>query len=360
MKLEIPTLKQLTERVLSNFSRTAQLAAVGDETVRQQALRRDNDRFQAFAISAAIYGLYQYARDFLAKQANPLTATGSYLTLWARVYDVPQKRAVPAAGFIRAVGLPGTALSSGLEFRRGDIRYRLEASGVVEASGSVLLAASAVAVGASGNAEHGELLAQVTPVAGIAAVEIDEMSGGADDEEEEDWRARIIKRIQNPPHGGAPADYELWALEVPGVAQAWCTRTPQGAGTVGLSFMLDTGFPVLADANRVRAHIEDRTRGPAADDLIIDLLTARTVNVTLTDVLPATPDVYDAIKLSLQELFHRVRKPGAAFPLSHLREAISIAAGEHDHVLTAPTSIPTPDADEILTLGTVTINGVVV
>ena len=40
--------------------------------------------------------------------------------------------------------------------------------------------------------------------------------------------------------------------------------------------------------------------------------------------------------------------------MSHIREAISTAAGETDHVLTSPTADVVESATEIATLGTVT------
>ena len=62
------------------------------------------------------------------------------------------------------------------------------------------------------------------------------LNGGADQETEPERLVRLLTRIQNPPHGGNPADYAMWAMEVAGVTRAWGYRAPHGACTAGVAF----------------------------------------------------------------------------------------------------------------------------
>ena len=84
------------------------------------------------------------------------------------------------------------------------------------------------------------------------------MTGGTDTETDEQLRARILQRIQNPPMGGSAADYVAWALAVPGVTRAWAAPE-QGIGTITVRFLMDDlradddGWPTPADVADGRA-----------------------------------------------------------------------------------------------------------
>jgi uncharacterized phage protein gp47/JayE len=69
---------------------------------------------------------------------------------------------------------------------------------------------------------------------------------------------------------------------------------------------------------------------------------------------PNTQAVKDAVTAELADLHRREAAPGTIFLLSHIKEAISIAAGETNHVLTVPSADITPATGAIPTLGTIT------
>lgn len=371
MTLLIPALKQSVNNVLhilqTAFKPNDDSAGKIPQTPLEAKLRRDNDYVLAFAIGAAINGIYKYLRDFIANQSNPLTANGLFLKWWGQVYGVTQKEKSATQGPVKFLGVDGTPVPANTVLLRlaDGWEYKTDAL-VTVASGEAIASVTATKGGLAGNSPDATVLSLPTPIVGITSVAVttdgtftEGLQLGTDAELEEDFRARIIFRIQNPPHGGAPSDYEMWAMEVPGVSQAWCERTPGGPGTVGLRFMLQSGFPSPAEQTAVYDYIMDDTRGPGADDLTVYLLTAAPVNVTITGLVPNDVATRAAVKLELQDMFYRVRRPANEIPLSHFDEAISIASGEYDHTLTAPATMPTAGADEILTLGTLTINGVV-
>ena len=61
-----------------------------------------------------------------------------------------------------------------------------------------------------------------------------------------------------------------------------------------------------------------------------------------------------AVEAELADLIRRETEPGGTLLISHIRQAISLAAGEIDHELTTPTADVTVTASQITTLGDVT------
>lgn len=82
--------------------------------------------------------------------------------------------------------------------------------------------------------------------------------------------------------GGTQADYEQWALEVPGVTRAFVTQE-MGRGTVTVRFMMDgtypDGVPKDGDRQAVAAHIE--TVRPVTADVYVVLPVADPLNLRL-------------------------------------------------------------------------------
>ncbi|MDX9862130.1 MAG: hypothetical protein RBS99_14555, partial [Rhodospirillales bacterium] len=61
-----------------------------------------------------------------------------------------------------------------------------------------------------------------------------------------------------------------------------------------------------------------------------------------------------AIEAEIRDLLRREAEPGGTILLSHIREAISIAAGEYDHALAAPAADLAHDTGEIAVFGGIT------
>lgn len=184
------------------------------------------------------------------------------------------------------------------------------------------------------------------------------LSGGADVETDDALRARLLARIQQPPHGGASYDYTAWALEVPGVTRAWVYPAELGLGTVTLRFVRDndgTGTAIIPDAGEVaavQAYID--ARRPVTAQLTVVAPAAVPLNFTIQGLVPATLTVQAAVQAELADLLLREAVPGGIILLSHIRAAISAAAGETDYVLTAPLSNVTNSTGNMSTMGSIT------
>jgi uncharacterized phage protein gp47/JayE len=98
---------------------------------------------------------------------------------------------------------------------------------------------------------------------------------------------------------------------------------------------------------------------PAGAVVEILAATPTAVNITIDDLTPDTVPVRNAIEAELRDLFSRemrVSTKTAPFTLriSHIWEAVSAAAGERSHRITAPADDVVVAYGAIPVLGTVT------
>jgi uncharacterized phage protein gp47/JayE len=182
------------------------------------------------------------------------------------------------------------------------------------------------------------------------------MTGGSDAEIDDSLRSRLLTRIQQPPQGGDSNDYLSWALSVPGVTRAWVNSLELGAGTVTVRFMMDgtyvDGIPLSGDITTVANYIEPLRPVTAAVTVVAPV--AVPLNFTITALTPSNVTIKAAVVQELTDLIAREAIPGGTIYLSHLREAVSLAAGEIDHVLTSPAANVVNTSGNISTMGTVT------
>lgn len=189
--------------------------------------------------------------DWIAKQTNPFTAEGEYLEAWGALKKVYRKDASAAVLSAAFTGVAGKPLDDGTPVDRSDgTAYTTSGTQVVVGT-SVTVTIVANVAGTAGNADPGTVMSLGVAVDGIQSTGsvTAVVSSGADIEDQEEYRARVLDAYQNPTQGGNRADYVKWALDVAGVTRAWCAPNAFGAGTVVLYFMMDEaqaahgGFP---------------------------------------------------------------------------------------------------------------------
>jgi uncharacterized phage protein gp47/JayE len=207
-------------------------------------------------VQAAMCNLQFGYLDWIARQAVPFTAEDEYLIGWAALKGVYQKGASKAQLTAQFTGTTGKVLSAGEPVARGDgVTYTTSTTGTVDGSGNVSVTIIADAAGSAGNADAGTTVSLSVAVDGIqqGGVITGAVSAGADIEDNDDLRSRMLDAYQNPPQGGDSADYVQWALAVAGVTRAWCAPNGFGAGTVVVYTMWDSaeaahnGFPQGTD-----------------------------------------------------------------------------------------------------------------
>jgi uncharacterized phage protein gp47/JayE len=138
------------------------------------------------------------------------------------------------------------------------------------------------------------------------------------------------------------------------VTRAWVFPQWMGAGTVGVFFVRDGDesiFPDEAEVAIVADYIDERR--PVTAEVYVQAPTALPVDLTIS-IAPDSVAIREAISATLADLIDREGEPGGKLLLSHINEAISLAAGEVDHVLTVPATDVQADAGEMPTLGAIT------
>ena len=319
------------------------------------ALRRSLVSVLSTVRAGSAHGLYGYL-DWLAKQLMPDTAELEHLDRWALIWlTEPRKAATAATGQASFTGLNGSAIPTGTLLLRADGLEYVTTQEVLVAAGVATAPVQAVAAGVAGNADPGILLNLVSPVSGVQpqASATAGLTGGADAETDDSLRARLLLRIRKPVRGGASDDYVSWALDyAPGVTRGWTAGQELGDGTVTFRFVMDgtyaDGIPQAEDVAMVQAVLD--TLRPVTANLYVVAPIPKSLGLAIR-LTPDLASVRAAVEAELRDLLLSEAVPGGTILISHVREAISIALGETDHVLLTPTEDVVCAAGEIAVVG---------
>jgi uncharacterized phage protein gp47/JayE len=153
-----------------------------------------------------------------------------------------------------------------------------------------------IGAGAAGNVLPGAQLSFANPrnVARVATV-LSQVVTGADEETEIAYRARVIRRAQQKPQGGAYADYAQWGEEDPGILHVYPYRGDPGQVDVYVeateeSSGSEDGIPTPAQLMLVKSLIEHDVGGRA---------TRRPVNAAI-NTIPITRSSFDVLVSGLE------------------------------------------------------------
>lgn len=200
--------------------------------------------------------------DWISRMAVPFTAEDEYLEGWAALKKVYRKAASAAQLSVQFTGIVGKPLSSGVSVVRSDgATYTINATGTVGSDGTVTVTITAATAGAAGNCDVGTAMSLGEAVDGIqtAGTVVSNVESGADVEDDDDLRTRMLEAYQGTPQGGDVDDYVEWAEAVSGVTRAWCAPNGFGAGTVVVYTMWD-------DAESVHGGFPQGTDGVSQND----------------------------------------------------------------------------------------------
>lgn len=293
---------------------------------------------------------------YLARNMLPDMCDEDWLYRHARIKRCPRKNAVSAKGFARWDGIAGTPeIPAGTQIQRDD-QVTFTTLQTVKASGGLLrVPVIADVAGTAGNTDDGTALRLGTPITGIPSTGYaDTLTGGADTEELETWRARVMERYYWIPQGGADPDYVIWAKEIAGITRAWIFRHYKGTGTVGV--MVATSNPVNPApgddlVKAVRDHILPLAP-VAGGGLFVFAATEKSIPVTVA-LAKDTPEIRTAIIAELNALMLRDGAPSGKIYVSRISEAISLATGEVAHQLRVPAADVVLGKTELPVLGNI-------
>jgi len=364
-----PTLTALRNQVAQDISS----ALPGSDAL----LRFSNLNISGIA-QANLANLHYGYLDWIARQANPFTATDEFLEGWAALKGVYRKSATSATGSVSFSGANGAVIPAGSGLVRGDGVTGTTLADATVASGTAIVSATITADptgvgGAFGNAAVGVAMTLSQAIAGVQAsgAVSAAFTGGADIETDASLKSRMLLAYQNTPQGGDKTDYEGWAKSVPGVTRAWCSPNSFGAGTVVVYVMLDAsesafnGFP--QGSNGV-ATGEPRAAPATGDQLIVAnyILPLQPVTALVYVVAPTASPVnfsisgipsakHSAVQAAIADVFFRNgMATGGSIPIAFVWTAIATVSGISDFVITTPSADIANAAGTLPTVGTIT------
>lgn len=338
---------------LINRQRTDLLSRLGLDG----ELRRDDAEVYARVQAEGLNGLYSHL-DWLALQYLPDLAGQAGVERWAKMLGEWYTEATAAGGSIPVLGSVGASIPL-------TARWQNAAGVLYQPVAEVLLSSSpqdvailCEATGVAGNLVAGELLTLISPLAGVqsqATVPLAGISGGDAADGVEELRAKVLRRLSTPPQGGSKSDYVTWALAAhPSVTRAWVYPLEQGSNTVVVRVVCDglaSPIPTPAVLAAVQAYIE--ARAPVTVAVYVVAPVAVAVNFSI-DLTPDTPAIRAAVQAALADLLRREATPGGTLLRTHIAEAISISAGETNHVLSVPAADVVMSAGQFAVMGAIT------
>ena len=247
-----------------------------------------------YAVAAQLYGLYVQA-EWTRRQCFPQTAEGDELDKHAWLRGVSRREAESAVGTVRFF-LDGerqnqTVIPAGTVcMTSGGVRFETTHAVTVEAGQTEAdVTVKAVQSGAAGNvAANTVVYMAVAPLGSTACTNPEAISGGQDEESDENLRERVLETYRRLANGANSAFYQQTALAFDGVAAVTVLPRNRGVGTVDLIVAAQKGMPDKALLEELANHLAS-VREIAVDVQVL-APTAQVVDVAVTIVVDETAD----------------------------------------------------------------------
>ncbi len=312
---------------------------------------------------------YGYLQD-IKNQIFAITADTENLENHGSEFGITRKEGDKASGQITITGTVGQTIpaSTQLQSSSGNI-YTTDEAYTIGGGGSVTANITAIDYGDTYDEDGGVIVSFVSPISGInsnCTVSSSGITGGLDEEDDEDYRDRILLRKRRTPHGGADFDYEAWMLEVSGVTRAWSIPQYYGSGTIGCAFVRDDDDPIIPNSTQIEevrqyilSHTDPLTNTTvgapvtAEHGIIMITLISKAINFTI-QLEPNTAEVQASVQSRLQDLIDVNGGPEQNISLSQMSEAIGSAIGETRHRIVSPVADSVAAVNEVHTLGSLT------
>lgn len=343
-----PTLAQLVDRIQSDF--ISRLSLTG-------ALLRRSMVYVLSRVLAGIAHMLYGAIDYLSRQIFPDQSDMPYLIRQGATFGLAPNAPTFARGTVTITGTNSTVIpgTTTILVRADGAEYTVDTD-VTISSGTAIADVTASVAGSDGTLDIGVTLSFQSPIAGAnsPATVASSTNDGTDAETADEFRVRVMSRMQNPPQGGASADYVAWAKQVPGVTRAWCYPLELGPGTTTVRFVRDDDIsgpiPDPGGVTTVQDWIDPLA--PVTADVTVVAPIANVQNFSL-HIAPDNADTEAAVTAELQDLILRLAEPGATIPLSEVETAVGNAVGVTDFAIATPSADITNATGHMTTMGTV-------
>ncbi len=199
---------------------------------------------RADGTASVVEGLYHH-QAYIQKQLFIATADEPYLYIHAEELGLPRLGGTQASGTVTAISNVGLTIVAGSKVTDGKGHYWSVVSDVVlTANVPVIINVVADQVGASWNTNSS--LIWISPAAGLNGTVTDvSIGGGSDEEELEDWRARLLERKQLGLSRDRQADLVNFMKAVTGVQDVYPYPKRRGLGSVDVAITAVGNPPTL-------------------------------------------------------------------------------------------------------------------
>lgn len=312
-----------------------------------------------FTVTAKVIALVgqglELRRAWLVRQLFASTADRLWLIRHGFELGLTLDPAAPALGSGTGASTATTPIPAGLQYARADGVVFNVLSPAAPSGGTVSFDLEADSPGAISNTEAGTSLALLDPADAPAgaplALTVDMasdgagLSGGADEEDIEAFRARVLFRKRNPPQGGSAADYAEWVqAAVPTATRVFVDSYQNDARAVWVQFLVSDqpyGIPTAGQIAAAQAYVSDPIRRPVTARVSVTAPAAAPVAVVIANLQPLTAAVVASVEAEIVATFTDRAEPGTPsapflFSASWISEAIARATGEDSHDLVSP------------------------
>lgn len=339
MPLLIPSFDEIRQTILNDIISLNKGADIGI----------DSDYYvRASSLAALGEGLYGH-QAWVVRQIFADTADREFLEQHAAKRDIYRKVAVKAEGIATKVsGEKGNIIPVGSEIKiKKSDYYFLTTNEVVLSDKPVEIYVTAKIAGSKSNFVLGEEAIFTAAPIGVRSECFITSRGGTDVESDAELLARYLEYIRRPPAGGNKYDYRKWAMEVPGVKEAFVYPLRRGLGTIDIAITAGDDIPSDSVIQTTQDYIDDVRPVTAKHSYVVAPSIERIdieVEVSLQGV--KIEEVRINTQVALDDHFLRVA-PGETLILSQIEALISDQIGVIDRNLISPTKNLEPNPELI-------------
>lgn len=323
---------EIYEKMLSVFQEKTGFSASDDADI----------SVRLYAAAAELETLYAYC-DWALNQSFPQSAAGEYLDLHASLRGLTRKTATAAEGVLRFflaaerdtdVPVPAGTVCTDAGLRR----FVTTEDGVIPA-GSLFgdVRARAEEAGASGNVASGTVTGMPQAPTGVSSCENPEpFSGGADEEDDNALRQRVLESFCRLPNGANAAFYEERTKANSDVCGVQVLPRVRGTGTVDVVIAASGGTPSEELLAAVQEDLEQVREISVDVQVLAPELAAVDVAVTVwPDDAVTGEEAVQAVKAAIEGFFTGALL-GKPVYLAQLGSLIYATGKVKNYVLTAP------------------------
>lgn len=316
--------------------------------------------------------ILEFTLPLLIMHMFPQFAEGTFLDYHGEREGITRHAATYSSGYITVEGAENTFIPAGTTITTEEvdgvtIEYRTTQDATIGGSGVVDIQIESLEPGVSGNVPAGAIKNLLEPISGVQSISnLQETKGGYNQEEDDDFRERILQTSRSRSFTGNKEDYIRWAKEVPGVGEVLVVPEWDGPGTVKVLIASRTGSVAPPELiAQVQNHIAPDGRSGGGQAPIGALVTVtgiagRAINLSFSIYLEDSfnlDTVLEAIEMSLSVYFNGLEQ-GGLVRYTKVGAIITTTPGVIDHtdlLLNGGTSNIQLAPDEVAVVGEVTV-----